>query len=122
MQAPAGSHVGRAVRVWWPDDGVFYPARVLAHEPARGAKAHLLRYDEDALEEWCDLSKERVQWCAVRDSARAAAGAGGAGAAEAEQAQESAAAADGAAALLQAAGGLKIKIKLAGGGGGGDAH
>jgi hypothetical protein len=108
------------VRVWWPDDGVFYPARVLAHEPARGAKAHLLRYDEDALEEWCDLSKERVQWCAVRDSARAAPGAGGA--AEAEQAQESAAAADGAAALLQAAGGLKIKIKLAGGGGGGDAH
>lgn len=64
------SWVGRCVRVFWPDDGVWYSADVVAWRPQTGT--HMLLYHADDEEEELDLAAEerqrRLQWLNGADS------------------------------------------------------
>jgi len=61
--ADTAGRVGHRLRVWWPDDGAFFSATVIAHAPARLKQCHFVRYD-DGFSEWLDVSEPqlRVQW------------------------------------------------------------
>eukprot|EP00892_Ulva_mutabilis_P002229 jgi/Ulvmu1/12006/UM083_0019.1 len=64
------SWVGRCVRVFWPDDGLWYSADVVAWRPQSGT--HVLLYHADDEEEELDLVAEerqrRLQWLNGADS------------------------------------------------------
>ena len=61
--ADTAGRVGHRLRVWWPDDGAFFSAIIIAHAPARLKQCHFVRYD-DGFSEWLDVSEPqlRVQW------------------------------------------------------------
>lgn len=69
-KADPASWVGRCVRVYWPDDGLWYSADVVAWRPRTGT--HVLLYHADDEEEELDLAAEerqrRVQWLNGADS------------------------------------------------------
>jgi hypothetical protein len=52
--------VGSSVNVWWHDDATFYSAVVKQIQKDR-QKQFLLLYDDDGMEEWIDLRKEKFQ-------------------------------------------------------------
>lgn len=56
--------LGRPVRVFWPDDGVWYTAEIVSWHPE--SKKHTLLYHDDDEEEQLDLEEEdkagRLQW------------------------------------------------------------
>lgn len=69
-KADPASWVGRCVRVYWPDDGLWYSADVVAWRPRTGT--HVLLYHADDEEEELDLVAEerqrRLQWLHGADS------------------------------------------------------
>lgn len=65
------SWVGRCVRVFWPNDTVWYSADIIAWRPQ--TSTHILLYHTDDEEEELDLAAEerqrRIQWLPSTDSA-----------------------------------------------------
>jgi len=51
--------VGATVRIWWPEDSLFYAARVKAWD--RETDTHTIVYIDDEIEETVDLSKEKAE-------------------------------------------------------------
>jgi hypothetical protein len=71
---PVGDElVNHRVRVYWPDDAAWYCARVRKFMRTTGQ--HLLRYEDDGVEEWAVMSKERFELADGDDDAAAGAAA-----------------------------------------------
>ena len=53
------SCIGKKIKVFWPDDGVYYRGKVLNYDST--TKKHEVEYN-DGVVEWLKISREKIEW------------------------------------------------------------